>query len=77
MSGHETKSHAASSLGPAQRWEKGLVTLVKIPLCAVSAVFVWSRGITLVHCQLVHVNVVDLFQDQLKMGTRLADFCKP
>ena len=40
-------------------------------------VFIWSRGIMFVHCQLLHpwhVKVVDSFQDQLKMGTRLADF---
>ena len=41
-----------TQLGPAQKWEKGLVTLAKIPICAVSALFVWSRGITFVHCQL-------------------------
>ena len=56
--------------------EKGLVSLAKIPVCAVSAVFVWSRGITFVHYQTLHcwhVKVVDSFQDQLKMGMRLAD----
>ena len=40
-------------------------------------VFIWSRGIMFVHCQLLHswhMKVVDSFQDQLKMGMRLADF---
>ena len=49
----------------------------KIPVCAVSAVFVWSRGITFVHYQLLNswrVNIVDSFQDHLKMGTRLTYF---
>jgi len=36
----------ASFPDPAQNWEKGLVTLAKILICAVSAVFVWGRGIT-------------------------------
>ena len=34
--------------GPPKNWEQGLVTLAKILVCAVSAVFVWSRGITFV-----------------------------
>ena len=71
----------ASSPGPAQKIGKRacMVALAKIPVCAVSAVFVWSRGITFVHYQLLnswHVKVVDSFQDHFKMGTRLADFSK-
>ena len=31
---------------PPKNRERGLVSLAKIPVCAVSAVFVWSRGIT-------------------------------
>ena len=42
----------ASSPGPTHKLGKGLVTLGKLPICAVSAVFIWSRGITFVHCQL-------------------------
>ena len=34
--------------------ERGLVTLAKIPVCAVSAVFIWRRGITFVHYQLLN-----------------------
>ena len=30
-------------------WEKGLVTLAKVPVCAVSDLFVRSRGIKSVH----------------------------
>ena len=46
----------ASSPGPTQKIGKGacMVTLVKIPVCAVSAVFVGSRGITFVHYQLLN-----------------------
>ena len=36
---------------PPKSQERGLVLLAKIPVCAVSAVFIWSRGITFVHCQ--------------------------
>ena len=32
--------------------ERAWSQLAKIPVCAVSAVFVWSRGIMFVHCQL-------------------------
>ena len=42
-----------------------------------SAVFIWSTGITFVYYQLLnswHMKVVDSFQDHLKMGTRQADF---
>ena len=35
-----------------KNWERGLVSLAKISVCAVSAVFVWGRGITFVHYQL-------------------------
>ena len=42
-------TNLASSPGPAQKLG---VTLAKIPVCAVSAVFVWSRGIMFVHRQL-------------------------
>ena len=42
----------ASSAGPAQK--SGKVLLAKIPVCAVSAVFIWSRGITFVHYQLLN-----------------------
>ena len=36
-----------------KNWERGLVSLAKISVCAaVSAVFVWSRGITFVRYQL-------------------------
>ena len=41
----------ASSPGPAQKSGKGpgvTPTFAKIPVCAVSAVFVWSRGITFI-----------------------------
>ena len=62
----------ASSPGPTPKnLERGLVSH------AVSVVFVWSRGIMFVHSQLLnswHVEVVDLFQDHLKMGTRLTNF---
>ena len=34
--------------------KRGLVTLAKIPVCVVSAVFVWSRGITFVYYQLLN-----------------------
>ena len=34
---------------PPENWEKGLVTLAKISVCAVSAVFVWSRQIMSVY----------------------------
>ena len=44
----------ASSPGPAQNREKGLDTLAKIPVYAVSAVFFWSAGITFVHYQLLN-----------------------
>ena len=39
-----------------KNWEKGLVTLpiFPVPECALSAVSVWSRGITFVHYQLLH-----------------------
>ena len=47
-------SYLVSSPGPTQNWERGLVLLAKIPVCAVSAVFVWSRGITFVHYQLLN-----------------------
>ena len=53
----------------AQKLGKGLVTLAKILVCAVSAVFVWSRGIMFVYYQLLsssHVKVVNSFQDHLK-----------
>ena len=43
----------ASSPGPGptkKNQEKGLVTLAKIPVCAVSAVFAWSRRITFDLC---------------------------
>ena len=39
---------------PPNNWERGLVTLAKIPVCAVSAVFIWSRGIMFVHYQLLN-----------------------
>ena len=70
----------ASSPGPGQKWQKGLVTVAKIPICAMSAVFVWSRGIMFVQYQLLHswhMKVVDSFKDQVKMETRLGDICKP
>ena len=35
-----------------KNWREGLVTLAKISVCAVLAVFVWSSGITFIHCQL-------------------------
>ena len=71
------KSILASSPGPTQKLEKGLVTLAKIPIFAVSAVFIWSRGIMFVHYQSLnswHVKVVDSFQGHLTMGTKQADF---
>ena len=40
-------------------------------------VFVWRRGITFIHYQLLnswHAKVVDSFQDHFKMGTRLILF---
>ena len=67
----------ALSPGPAQNWGKGLATLAKISIRAVSGVFVWSREIIFIHYQLLHslhMKVIDSFQAQLKMGTRLADF---
>ena len=38
-----------------KNWEKGLITLAKIPVYAVSAVFIWSRQITFVRYQLDHI----------------------
>ena len=43
-----------TSLVPRPHSEKGLVTLAIILVCAVSAVFVSSRGITFVHYQLLN-----------------------
>ena len=52
-SGHETSYELASSPGPAQKSEKGRGHTGKNSVCAVSAVFVWSRGTTFVHYQLL------------------------
>ena len=40
----------ASPQALPKNWERGLVTLAKIPVCAVSAILVLSRGITFVYC---------------------------
>ena len=71
--------YLASSPGPTQKLGKGPA---KISVCAVSAVFLWSRGTQGSHSSIANyyildVKIVDLFQDHLKMGTRLADFHKP
>ena len=50
VSGSEKR--VASPQAPPKNRERGLVLLAKISVCAVSAVFVWNRGITFVHCQL-------------------------
>ena len=71
---HQNQFKLPHPKAPPKNWEKGLVTLTKISVCAV---FVWSREIMFVHYQLLrswHVKVVDSFQDHLKMETRLADF---
>ena len=68
-------SNLASSPGPTQK--SGKCVTCKIPVCNVSAVFVWSREIMFIHYQLVnswHMKMVDSFQDHLKMGMRLAYF---
>ena len=63
----------ALSPRPCPKFLKGLATLARILICAKSAVFVWSRKVTFVHCQLLHflhVKVVDSFQDLSKMGAK-------
>ena len=52
--------------------ERGLVLLANFPVCAVSAVFVWSRGMIFIHCQLwdslehLHVmNVTSLWRSNV------------
>ena len=51
---HETSYELASSPGPAQKSEKGAGHTGKSSICAVSAVFVWRRGTTFVHYQLLN-----------------------
>ena len=55
---HWSDRHLAMSPDPAQKLEKGLVTLAKIPVCAVAAVFVWSRGI--MHVRPLPITTFDL-----------------
>ena len=73
-------NEVASSSGSTQKSGEGPRVSCKNFLYVLSAVFVWSRGITFIHYQLWnswHVKVVDSFQDHLKMRMRLAYFHEP
>ena len=69
-------AEVASSPGPTQKWEKGLVTLAYVQ-CQQFSFGVGKPHSSITNCYILDVKVVDTLQDQLKMGTRLADFCKP
>ena len=59
----------------AQRLEKEPCHTCKNSHKCWVSVFIWSRGIVFDHYHFWPMNVVGSFQDQLKMGKRLADFC--
>ena len=65
------------SLVPRPRTKRAWSHLQKFPyvLCQQSSFGVEESRLSILHSW--HRKVVDSFQDQLKMGTRLAGFCKP